>query len=91
MSKRVVVTGLGLLTPYGRGVDKCWKELLAGKSAIRSTKSLGPVFGSLASHVAAWVTDTGLHEFLEKVWNRTAIVIGRRRRLEHCQNTYNFP
>ncbi|MFI3241832.1 MAG: beta-ketoacyl-ACP synthase II [Alphaproteobacteria bacterium] len=32
--KRVVITGLGALTPFGRGVDYNWKNILAGKSAI---------------------------------------------------------
>ncbi|MDA8105471.1 MAG: beta-ketoacyl-ACP synthase II [Nitrospiraceae bacterium] len=36
MSKiRVVVTGLGLITPVGIGVEKSWSGLLGGKSGIR--------------------------------------------------------
>ena len=30
MSKRVVVTGLGLVTPLGTDVDSSWSALLAG-------------------------------------------------------------
>ncbi len=33
--RRVVVTGLGLLTPHGVGVDHCWQSILDGKSAIK--------------------------------------------------------
>lgn len=33
--RRVVVTGLGMVTPFGVGVDYNWKNLIAGKSAIR--------------------------------------------------------
>ena len=33
--RRVVVTGLGLLTPHGAGVEHAWKSILDGKSAIR--------------------------------------------------------
>ena len=34
--KRVVVTGLGALTPFGMGVDLSWSSIVAGKSAIRN-------------------------------------------------------
>jgi len=33
--RRVVVTGIGLLSPFGLGVDHTWKQILAGKSATR--------------------------------------------------------
>lgn len=34
MKRRVVVTGLGLITPVGIGVKETWENLLAGKSGI---------------------------------------------------------
>jgi len=34
MAKRVVVTGLGAVTPLGNDVETYWKNLLAGKSGI---------------------------------------------------------
>jgi 3-oxoacyl-[acyl-carrier-protein] synthase II len=34
MQKRVVVTGLGLVTPLGIGVEETWSALVAGKSGI---------------------------------------------------------
>ncbi len=34
MSVRVVVTGLGMITPLGIGVEPTWQALLAGKSGI---------------------------------------------------------
>jgi len=34
MKKRVVVTGLGAITPIGNSVDEFWTNLLAGKSGI---------------------------------------------------------
>lgn len=38
--KRVVITGLGAVSPYGLGVDKFWKSISEGKSGIRTTTSL---------------------------------------------------
>ena len=32
--RRVVVTGMGLLSPFGVGVEHSWKQLLSGKSAV---------------------------------------------------------
>ncbi|MFN3466855.1 MAG: beta-ketoacyl-[acyl-carrier-protein] synthase family protein [Candidatus Brocadiales bacterium] len=34
MERRVVITGLGVITPIGSGTDKFWKALLEGKSGV---------------------------------------------------------
>ena len=38
--RRVVVTGLGVLSPLGRGVEYNWKCLLEGKSGIRTIQGI---------------------------------------------------
>ena len=34
MTRRVVITGMGMVTPLGRGLDVNWKKIVAGKSGI---------------------------------------------------------
>lgn len=38
--KRVVVTGLGAVSPFGLGVDKFWDSIREGKSGIRTTQGI---------------------------------------------------
>ena len=38
--RRVVVTGLGVVSPVGIGVDKFWNSLLEGKSGITTIEQM---------------------------------------------------
>ena len=40
--RRVVVTGIGLLTPLGWGVETSWKNILAGKSGANTITGFDP-------------------------------------------------
>lgn len=55
MNKRIVVTGMGALTPLGCGVEQIWQRLLAGQSGIRR---LPPeLIGDLSISIGGQVPD----------------------------------
>lgn len=53
--RRVVVTGMGLVTPLGVGVEPTWQRLLAGESGIRRIASFDP--SDLPAQVAGEVPE----------------------------------
>lgn len=60
--RRVVVTGLGIVSPFGRGVDYNWKSILEGKSGIRKIENID--LKDIPVHIAGQVpTGKGEHEF----------------------------
>jgi 3-oxoacyl-[acyl-carrier-protein] synthase II len=60
--RRVVVTGLGVVSPVGIGTSNAWKNLVAGKSGItRITKFDSSNF---ASQVAGEVKDFNVEDFI---------------------------
>ncbi|HLN87105.1 MAG TPA: beta-ketoacyl-ACP synthase II [Candidatus Limnocylindrales bacterium] len=62
-SRRVVVTGVGLVTPLGTGVDKNWDALIAGRSGIRKITHFAP--DAFASRIAGEVPDFKADDFIE--------------------------
>ena len=38
--RRVVVTGMGSVSPFGIGVDKLWENLIAGNSGVRTLQAI---------------------------------------------------
>ena len=60
--RRVVVTGLGIVSPFGRGVDYNWKSILEGKSGIRKIENID--LKDIPVQIAGQVpTGKGEHEF----------------------------
>jgi 3-oxoacyl-[acyl-carrier-protein] synthase II len=55
MSRRVVITGMGLLTPLGNDVASSWTNLVAGRSGIRRIEAFDP--SRCSSQIAGEVHD----------------------------------
>jgi len=57
MTRRVVVTGVGLVTPLGTGTQKTWDALLAGKSGVRRISHFDAEATGMACTIAGEVPD----------------------------------
>ena len=64
MKRRVVITGLGMVTPLGTGVEKNWEALCAGKSVIGPVTKFDTT--EFKSKIAAEVTDFNASDFMDK-------------------------
>jgi len=64
MKRRVVVTGLGMVTPLGTGVQKNWNAVCSGKSGIGTITKFDP--SPFKSKIAGEVTDFNSRDFLTK-------------------------
>jgi len=53
--RRVVITGIGVLSPNGNTKDEFWKNILAGKSGIRTIRSMDT--SKYDCHIAGEVVD----------------------------------
>src|SRR5258708_5388089 len=60
--RRVVVSGIGLVTPLGIGTDNTWRRLLAGESGLRAIQSFGvsDLPAKIAGRVRRGSTEEGL-------------------------------
>ena len=62
--RRVVVTGIGLVTPLGTGVEKNWDALIAGRSGIRRISRFSNL-EAYPSQIAGEVPDFSPADFIE--------------------------
>lgn len=60
--RRVVVTGLGMISPVGIGVDCAWADILAGKSGIGRITKFDP--GAFSSQVAGEVKGFDVTQYI---------------------------
>jgi len=64
LTRRVVVTGLGLICGVGNSTDEVWKSLLAGKSGVGRITSFDPA--AFACQIAAEVKNFDPLNYIEK-------------------------
>ncbi len=68
LKKRVVITGMGALTPLGIGVDEFWKGLVAGKSGISTITRFDA--SEYSTQIAGEVKDFDPTVFIDKKESR---------------------
>ncbi|MBD8003841.1 beta-ketoacyl-ACP synthase II [Bacillus norwichensis] len=64
LNRRVVVTGLGTVSPVGNDVETSWNNILAGKSGIGPLTRLNPE--NYSAKVAAEVKDFEIESIIER-------------------------
>jgi len=62
--RRVVVTGLGMLSPLGNTAEKTWENLLLGKSGVRNIEHFDTT--EFTTKFAGLVTDFNAENYMEK-------------------------
>ncbi len=64
MRRRVVVTGMGMVSPLGTGVEKTWQALIQGKSGVARITKFDPT--GFDTQIAAEVKDFVPENFMDK-------------------------
>ncbi len=64
MNRRVVITGVGLVTPLAIGVKETWESLCAGKSGVGELTRFD--VSNYQTKIAAEVKDFHAEDFLPK-------------------------
>jgi len=62
--RRVVVTGVGLVTPLGTGTERNWEALVAGRSGVRAISRFDASF--LPARIAGEVPDFEPERFIDR-------------------------
>src|SRR5438067_763701 len=73
--RRVVVTGIGVISPLGIGVKPFWENLLAGKSGVQRIAAFNP--GGFPCQIAGEVPAFKVNDYVPKSYRKAAKVMAR--------------
>ncbi|KAJ8944043.1 hypothetical protein NQ318_016241 [Aromia moschata] len=71
MKRRVVVTGIGVLSPVGTGIKEAWKNIVEGRCGV--TKIIGEEYENLPCKVAGFVHESGVKFELSKHFKKAEL------------------
>ena len=63
-NRRVVITGIGAVTPLGNDIETTWEAVKEGKSGIGPLTRLNP--DDYSAKIAAEIKDFNIEEYIEK-------------------------
>ena len=75
MPSRVAITGLGVVTPAGIGVEAFWRTLLDGRSVIGPVKSFDA--GNFPCRIAGELGDFSARDYVPKSYRKSVKVMAR--------------
>ncbi len=73
--RRVVITGLGPVTPIGIGVSAFWKALLEARSGIRRLQTFDP--SRFASQIGGEIAGLSIADYVPKSYRKAAKIMAR--------------
>jgi len=73
--RRVVITGVGVVSPIGIGREKFWANLIAGQSGVRTIDAFDP--GGLPCQVAGQVPPFKIIDYVPKSYRKSTKVMAR--------------
>jgi 3-oxoacyl-[acyl-carrier-protein] synthase II len=74
-SRRIVITGIGPLTPLGNDVEQIWKALLAGQGAVRPIRAFDA--SGLSTRFAAEIEGFDAKQYVEKAYRKSLRMMAR--------------
>lgn len=75
MKKRVVITGMGVITPIGHSVEEYWAGLLAGRSGIATITRFDTA--SFPTRIAGEIKQFDVTRYVEKKESRRMDLVGQ--------------